>query len=141
MILIESCNKSDSTNDAPVSLTDKNGNIFIPIDTATLSFTAYSPLTKINTGHLKGIFNDTVKSAFYLDVLSGPYWDTIFHRVDTVLLSAQIKIPIRAFEADVDLKDSKSPYHFLLTGISKTQLKSDLHTKPNVVITIDVNKN
>jgi len=69
--LITGCSKSSKT-DVPISFTDKDGNIFIPIDTVTKRFDAYS-ITKITTGHLKGIFNDTLCSSFYLAVLTDPF--------------------------------------------------------------------
>lgn len=139
LTLITGCNK-DSKTDVPVSFTDKDGNIFIPIDTINHRFDAYST-SKITSGHLKGIFNDTLWSSFYLAVLTNPYWDTTFHRSDTVIFPTHFFLPIRTFETDIDLKGISLPYHFLMTGLSGSEFKTIRKQKPTVVLTIDVSSN
>src|SRR5208337_1552851 len=81
MFILPGCNKTSNTN-IPISLTDKSGNIFILIDTASKSFDAYS-ISRITKGQLTGVFDDTIQASFYLAITTTPYWDTIYHRADT----------------------------------------------------------
>ena len=66
MIFLSSCNK-ESNIYVPLSFTDKDGNFIIQIDTAHNRFDAYTS-AKITQGRLKGIFNDSIRSSFYLAI-------------------------------------------------------------------------
>jgi hypothetical protein len=135
MIFLPGCNKETKTY-IPISLTDKEGNIFIQIDTVSKSFDAYSSV-KIAKGRLKGIFNDTIRSSFYLAITTCPAWDSVYHSGDTIVFSTHFSSHILSMETDIDLKDFISPYHFLLLGMPETALKRGAHGNPSILITID----
>jgi hypothetical protein len=62
LLVFQGC-KKDSGQSIPINFTDKDGNIFIPIDTVTKSFDAYSH-SDLTVGRLAGVFNDTIRSSF-----------------------------------------------------------------------------
>jgi hypothetical protein len=128
MFVLPGCNK-ESTITVPISLTDNAGHIFIQIDTINNSFDAYS-LTRITKGQLKGIFNDTIESAFYLAITTNPVWDTAYHPADTLVV-----------QASVDLINYTSPYHFLLLGLSSKELKVNAYGKPSILLTLTPSTN
>lgn len=135
MILLPGCSKETDIY-VPISFTDKDGNIFIKIDTISKNFDAYSK-TKVSQGLLKGVFNDTVRSAFYLALITDPYWDTIYHQRDTIVLPTHYPSHILSMETIIDLKDFKSPYHFLLVGMPQNSLKRGPHGSPSIMFTVD----
>lgn len=135
MILFQGCTKETSIY-VPISLTDKEGNIFIRIDTITKNIDAYSK-TRVSTGMLKGIFNDTVRSSFYLGIITEPYWDTVYHPRDTIVYPTHYSSHIISFETPIDLKEFNSPYHFILIGMPIDALKKGPHGSPSVVFTVD----
>jgi hypothetical protein len=135
MIFLPGCSKETKTK-VPISFTDKDGNIFIRIDTLTKSFDAYGP-SKISQGSLKGIFNDTIRGSFYLAVTTKPYWDTVFHPCDTIVFPTHYPSHCVTIVADVDLTGLESPYHFLLLGIPEIGLKPGSHGAPSIMMTID----
>jgi hypothetical protein len=137
MILLPGCNKENKIS-VPISFTDKEGNIIIKIDTVTHSMDAYSK-TKITQGRLKGIFNDTLPTSFYLAIISDPYWDTVYHARDTIVLPKHYCSHLLSMEAEIDLKDFSSPYHFLLVGIPEKGLKCGPHGSPSVIFTLELN--
>ena len=133
-MLITSCSKESSIN-VPISLTDKSGNVFIPIDTVSKSFEAYS-VVKITKGHLKGIFNDTIRSGFYLAYASTPHWDTIYHPADTTIFSTHYTGHTLIVQTDVDLTNFSPPYHFILLGLRTNELKVCQSGLPTVLLTV-----
>jgi hypothetical protein len=135
VIFLPGCGKETKTK-VPISLTDKDGNIFIRIDTLTKSFDAYAP-AKISMGSLKGIFSDTIRGSFYLAVTTKPYWDTVFHACDTIIFPIHYPSHCVTVIADVDLTGLESPYHFLLLGMPETVLRPGCHGVPSVMLTID----
>lgn len=137
LIVFQSC-KKDSSETGPISFTDKDGNLFIPIDTATWSFDAYSHSDQ-SVGRLFGIFNDTIRSSFRLAITTKPYWDTIYHGRDTVIFPNFYPSHSISFAADVDLTGFQSPYHFLLLGIPHSMVISGSHGKPSLRLTISNN--
>ena len=135
MIFLTGCKKESKIN-VPVSLTDKDGNIFIRIDTLKKSFDAYSP-TKILKGTLTGIFNDTIRSSFYLAITTKPYWDSVYHTGDTIVFPTYYPSHSISIQADIDLTAFSSPYHFLLLGMPETQLKPGSHGTPSIILMIE----
>jgi len=135
LILIQGCTKETSIY-VPISFTDKEGNIFIKIDTITKNIDAYSK-TKVSTGLLKGIFNDTLRSCFYLAIITDPYWDTVYHTRDTIILPTRYASHVLSFETPIDLTPFNSPYHFILLGMPADPLKKGPHGSPSVVFTVD----
>jgi hypothetical protein len=134
MFILPGCNK-DSVTNIPISLTDKSGNVFIQIDTASKSFDAYSN-TKITKGQLTGIFNDTIQSSFYLGLTTTPFWDTIYHRADTTTFPTHYTGETIVVQATVDLTNYTSPYHFLLLGLDSKELRVSSSGKPSIRVTI-----
>ena len=135
MIFLPGCSKEAKTK-VPISLTDKDGNIFIHIDTLTKSFDAYGP-SKISLGSLKGIFNDTIRGSFYLAITTKPSWDTVFHPGDTIVFPTHYPSHCVTVAADIDLTGFDSPYHFLLLGMPETVLRPGCHGVPSIMLTID----
>jgi hypothetical protein len=135
LILLQGCTKETSIY-VPISFTDKEGYIFIKIDTITKNIDAYSK-TKVSTGLLKGIFNDTVRSCFYLGIITDPYWDTVYHERDTIVFPTRYSSHIKSFETPIDLKNFNSPYHFILLGMPVFPLKKGPHGSPSIVFTVD----
>jgi hypothetical protein len=135
MIFLPGCAKETKIS-VPVSLTDKDGNIFIHIDTLYKSFDAYSP-TNILKGSLTGIFSDTIRSSFYLAITTKPYWDTVYHTFDTIVFPTHYPSHSVSMQADIDLTGFCSPYHFLLLGLPETQLKPGAHGTPSIMLTIE----
>ena len=139
MMILPSC-KKDSTINVPISLTNKEGGIFIQIDTASKSFYAYSR-GKISKGVLKGIFNDTIMSSFQLAIATTPSWDSIYHPADTLVFPGHYAGHNLTLESNVDLTNFTSPYHFILLGLSGTKLKSNTSGNPNIMLTIESTNN
>ena len=139
MIFLPGCTKETKIY-VPISFTDKEGNFFIQIDTVSKSFDAYSSV-KISQGRLKGIFNDTIRSSFYLAITTCPTWDSVYHSGDTIVFSTHFSSHILSMETNIDLKDFTSPYHFLLLGLPETALKRGAHGNPSILITIDTRNN
>ncbi len=139
MFILPSCNK-ESVITVPISLTDKAGNFFIQIDTVSKSFDAYSE-TKIAKGQLKGIFNDTILSAFYLAITTDPVWDTVYHPADTNIFPTHYAGHTLVIQASVNLKKYTSPYHFLLLGLSSKELKVNAYGKPSILLTVTPSAN
>jgi hypothetical protein len=135
MIFLSSCSK-ESKIYVPLSFTDKDGKIFIQIDTVSNSFNAYMS-TKITQGRLKGIFNDSIQSAFYLAITTDPVWDTIYHPADTNIFPTHYAGHTLIVQASVDLTNYTSPYHFLLLGDPKPVLRHGAHGTPSIMLTID----
>ncbi|MGA2822107.1 MAG: hypothetical protein ABSE72_01115 [Bacteroidales bacterium] len=135
MFLLSSCSK-ESKIYVPISLTDKDGNIFIQIDTVSNSFNAYAS-TKITQGRLKGIFNDTIQSAFYLAIITNPVWDTVYHPADTNIFPTHYTGHTLIVQANVNLTNYTLPYHFLLLGTPRPALKCGSHGNPSIMLTID----
>ncbi len=119
----------------PITLTDKSGNIFIQIDTASRSFDAYTA-TKITTGLLNGVFNDTIKSSFYLAITTKPYWDTVYHPVDTIIFPTHYIGLTISVRASVDLTNYTSPYHFLLLGLDPKGVGGGSYGKLSIWLTV-----
>jgi len=134
LIFFQGC-KKDSAQSIPINFTDKDGNIFIPIDTATKSFDAYSH-SDLTVGRLAGVFNDTIRSSFQLGITTKPYWDTVYHEIDTVIFPTHYPGHTMVIAADVNLTGFQSPYHFLLLGISSTDFRDQSHGKPCIRLTI-----
>jgi len=130
------CRKESETLNVPISLTDKDGSVFIQIDTISKSFNAYS-LTKITKCHLAGIFNDTIRSAFYLAILTTPYWDSAYHACDTILFPTHYPSHSMLINANIDLTQFTSPYHFQLVGLKETHFKSVSFGAPTIKLTAD----
>ena len=139
LIILAGCSKG-TTNYVPISLTNKDGSIFIQIDTISKSFTAYST-TKITKGVLKGIFNDTIQSSFFLAITTPAYWDTAFHKSDTLIYPTHYTGRTIAVQTPIDFTHYSSPYHFLLLEFSGQNLKSGSHGKPSIVLTVDNSSN
>ena len=135
MIFLPGCKKETKIY-VPISLTDKEGNVFIQIDTILNSFDAYST-TRISKGLLKGIFNDTIRSSFYLAITTDPYWDTVYHARDTIMFPYHYPSHAVSMETEIDLKDFTSPYHFILMGIPQTSLKRNAHGSPSIILMVD----
>jgi hypothetical protein len=135
LILITGCKKSTTIMNVPVNFTDGSGNIFIPIDTTTNSFKAYSS-TIIKQGHLKAVFNDTIRAAFYLALQTKPYWDSVYHPGDTVRLSTRFPNHSLIVEADIDLTGMNSPYHFLIIALTPLHFKQTRSGFPNVIVSV-----
>jgi hypothetical protein len=133
IFLLSGCKESSIT--IPISLTDKAGNIFIQIDTVTKSFDAYSP-TKITKGQLKGIFNDTIRSAFNFAMTTDPVWDTAYHPADTIIFLPHYAGHTIAIQATVDFTNYTSPYHFILLGLSSKELRVNSHGNPSILLTL-----
>lgn len=138
MMILPGCSK-ESKLDVPISLTDNEGHIFIQIDTVHNSFVAYSP-SRISTGHLKGIFNDTIRSSFNLAIVSDPVWDTAYHPQDTVVFPTLFHSHSLVIETDVNLLNYTSPYHFVLLNMHNTTLKIGPHGNPSILLTIDTDQ-
>jgi hypothetical protein len=135
-IILSGCGK-EYTEYVPVSFTDKEGNIFIGIDTSNFHIDAYSKTT-ISQGRLRGIFSDTIRSPFYLAVITDSYWNNFYHPRDTMVLPTHYTGNIIALETAIDLRDCSPPYHFLLLGLPKTALKSGTSNGiPSVIFTVD----
>jgi hypothetical protein len=135
MIFLSSCSKESKTY-VPLSFTDKDGKIFIQIDTVSNRFDAYTS-TKITKGLLKGIFNDSIRSSFYLAITTNSFWDTTYHAIDTIVFPTHYPRNTLVFETDIDLTDFISPYHFLLLGNPKPILRRGVHGNPSIMLTID----
>jgi len=135
MIVLPGCSKETKLN-VPLSLTDKDGHIFIQIDTVNYRFDAYSA-TRITTGRLKGVFNDTVRSSFNLAILTAAVWDTVYHPQDTILLPTLFPNHSLVIQTDVNLINFTSPYHFILLNMNHGTLKSGPHGNPSILLTID----
>ncbi len=135
MIFLTGCGKETKTS-VPISFTDKEGNILIKIDTIAHSMDAYSK-AKISKGHLRGIFNDTIRSVFQLAIITDPVWDSVYHARDTIILPTHYLSHIISIETEIDLKDFVSPYHFLLIGIPKEGLRRGPHGSPSVIFTVE----
>ena len=135
VILLPGCNKETKVS-VPISFTDKEGNILIKIDTITHSMDAYSK-ARISQGQLRGIFTDTVPSSFYLAIITEPFWDSVYHVRDTIVLPKHYCSHVLSFETNIDLKDFTSPYHFLLLGIPEKGLKCGPHGTPSIIFTVD----
>ena len=135
MIFLPGCTK-ETQNYVPISFTDKDGTVFIKIDTVSNTFDAYLK-TKISHGRLKGIFNDSIRSAFYLAIITDPYQDTTYHEKDTVIFPTHFLGHLLLMEMEIDLNAFSSPYHFLLLGIPKGELKRGPHGNPSLLLTID----
>ena len=133
LFLIHGC-KTDSATIVPITLTDKAGNIFIQIDTTSKSFDAYSP-SKITTGQLTGVFNDTVRSSFYLAITTKPYWDTVYHRADTTIFPPHYNHTLNV-GTHIDLTNYSSPYHFLLLGLNSSELDVGNSKKLTIMVTV-----
>lgn len=134
MFILPGCNKTSNTN-IPISLTDKSGNIFILIDTASKSFDAYS-ISRITKAQLTGVFNDTIQGSFYLALTTTPYWDTIYHRADTSLFPTHYTGYTTLVTTNVDFTSFTSPYHFLLLGLDSKELKVGVSGRPSIRITV-----
>jgi hypothetical protein len=137
MIYLPGCTK-DSTVNVPISFTDKEGDIFISIDTISKSFTAYSN-ARVTKGVLKGIFNDTIKSSFQLAIATPAHWDTIYHPTDTVIFPTHYAGHVLVIQTSVDLTNYTSPYHFILVNFEGSNLKSGPHGNPSILMTVDTN--
>ena len=135
MIVLPGCSKETKLN-VPLSLTDKDGHIFIQIDTVNYRFDAYSA-TRITTGRLKGVFNDTVRSSFNLAILTEAVWDTVYHPQDTIILPTLFPNHSLVIQTDVNLINFTSPYHFILLNMHHGTLKSGPHGNPSILLTID----
>jgi hypothetical protein len=135
MIFLSSCSK-ESKIDVPLSFTDKDGKFLIQIDTASNSFDAYISI-KLTQGRLKGIFNDSIRSSFYLAITTNSFWDTTYHAIDTIVFPTHYPRNTLVFETDIDLTDFTSPYHFLLLGNPKPILRRGAHGNPSIMLTID----
>jgi hypothetical protein len=135
MILLSSCNK-ESNIYVPLSFTDKDGNFLLQIDTAYNSFDAYTS-AKITQGRLKGIFNDSIRSSFYLAITTDSFWDTTYHAIDTLVFPTHYPRNTLVFETVIDLTNFTSPYHFLLLGTPRPILRSGAHGNPSIMLTID----
>jgi hypothetical protein len=133
IIFLPGCGKESKTN-VPISLTDKDGNIFIRIDSYSKSFDAYSG-TRISSGLLKGVFNDTIRSSFYLAITTKPYWDSVYHSCDTIVFPTHYPSHIISLETPIDFSLYESPYHFLLLGIPETELRPGSHGTPAILLT------
>ena len=137
MIVLQSCSKESSQN-VPLSLTNKEGGIFIQIDTSCYRFDAYSS-SRITTGHLKGIFNDTVKASFNLAIISNALWDTAYHPQDTIIFPVLFPSHSLVIETDVNLINYTSPYHFILLNLENSTLKCGPHGNPSILLTVAPN--
>jgi hypothetical protein len=135
MILFPGCKKETKIS-VPISFTDNEGNFLIKIDTVSHSIDAYST-AKISQGHLYGIFNDTIRSSFYLAIITDSFWDTVYHERDTTVFPKHYSSHLLSLQTEIDLKDFPSPYHFLLLGICKEGLKVGPHGSPSVILTFD----
>jgi hypothetical protein len=133
IFIVPGCKKA-SINYTPVTLTDKSGNIFIQIDTASKSFDGYTA-TKLGKGKIIGVFNDSVKSSFYLALTTKPYWDTVYHAPDTTIFSTHYVGPTLHVATSIDLTNYTSPYHFLLLGLVTKGLDVGTYPKLNIVVT------
>jgi hypothetical protein len=133
LFILPDCKKITTTI-VPITLTDKSGNIFIQIDTASKSFDAYCA-TKIKTGLLKGVFNDSVMSSFYLALTTKPYWDTVYHPADTTIFPTHYTHVLNV-QNYVDLTNYSSPYHFLLLGLDSRGLDVGTYKKLTIVVTV-----
>jgi hypothetical protein len=139
MIFLSSCNK-ESNIYVPLSFTDKYGRFLIQIDSATNSFDAYTS-TIITQGLLKGIFNDSIRSSFYLAITINSYWDTLYHPIDTIVFPTHYPRNTLVFETEIDLTQFTSPYHFLLLGSPRPILMRGAHGNPSIMLTIDTHNN
>jgi hypothetical protein len=135
IVMLSGC-KKDYTYYVPISFTDKDGNIFIKIDTSNNNIHAYSVST-ISTGSLKGVFNDTIRSSFQLAIITDSYWNGHYHRRDTVVLPTIYGAKTTSFVTNVDLRDCTPPYHFILWGLPNQTLKCGSHGFPSIVMTVD----
>ncbi|MCX6246344.1 MAG: hypothetical protein NTW10_01310 [Bacteroidetes bacterium] len=135
IIMLSGCSKEDKIY-IPISFTDKEGNYFIKIDTATNNIEAYSKAT-ISQGRLRGVFSDTIRSSFYLAVITDSYWNNHYHPKDTVILPTHYSGNTISIETHIDLRDCSSPYHFILLGLPKNELKCSSHGIPSVMFTVD----
>jgi len=139
ILIIPSCKKEYNIN-IPISLTDINGNIFIPIDTVTSTFDAYSNI-KFLKGKLTGVFNDTIHYSFYLALKTNVFWDSTYHPIDTLVFPTHYTGLNRIIKEEVDLHTYTSPYHFILIGLSKSKLKSGSLGKPSITLTLENSNN
>jgi hypothetical protein len=139
IFVLPGCTK-ESVITVPISLTDKAGHIFIQIDTISNSFYAYST-TKITKGQLKGIFNDTIESGFYLAIATNPVWDTTYHPSDTTIFPTHYAGHTLVVQTCVDLTNYSSPYHFLLLGLTSKELKVNAFGQPSVLLTLTPSTN
>ncbi len=139
MIFLSSCSK-ESKIYVPLSFTDKDGKFIIQIDTAFNSFDAYLSI-KLTQGRVKGIFNDSIRSSFYLAITTTAFWDTTYHAVDTIVFPTHYPRNTLVFETDIDLTNFTSPYHFLLLGNPKPILKGGAHGNPSIMLTINTQNN
>ena len=136
MIFLSGCNKVTKTY-IPLSFTDKNGNFIIQIDTVSNSFDAYTP-AKISQGRLKGIFNDSIRSSFYLAITNSAFWDSTYHPIDTIVFPTHYPRSTLVFETDIDLTNFSYPYHFLLLGTPRPILRGGAHGNPSIMLMIDI---
>ena len=139
MLFLASCNK-ESKIYVPLTFTDKNGNFLIQIDTASNSFDAYSS-AKITQGRLKGIFNDSIRSSFYLAMTIDAFWDSTYHPIDTIIFPSHYPRSTLVIETDIDLTNFTYPYHFLLLGTPKPILRRSAHGNPSIMLTINTQNN
>jgi hypothetical protein len=137
LALFQSCKKATS-EPVPISLTDKEGNIFIPVDTANKSFVAYSS-GNLSSGTMKGIFSDTLMSSFQLAIATQPYWDSIYHAQDTIVFPNWYPSHTMTFQTSIDLSPFTTPYHFLLLGVTGNLLRIGGNGKPSVRLTMELN--
>ncbi|MGA3012840.1 MAG: hypothetical protein ABSD71_02270 [Bacteroidales bacterium] len=133
ILIVPGCKKA-SINYTPVTLTDKSGNIFIQIDTASKSFDGYTA-NKLGKGQISGVFNDSVRSSFYLALTTRPYWDTIYHAPDTTIFPTHYVGPTLHVATSIDLTNYTSPYHFLLLGLDTRGLDVGTLPKLSIVVT------
>ncbi|MCX6244548.1 MAG: hypothetical protein NTU98_07545 [Bacteroidetes bacterium] len=136
LVFFQSCKKATSEA-VPISLTDKDGNIFIPVDTALKSFVAYSS-GSLSNGTMKGIFSDTLMSSFQLAIATEPYWDTTYHAQDTIVFPNWYPSHTMTFQANLDLSPFTTPYHFLLLGVTGNLLRIGGNGKPSVRLTMEL---
>jgi hypothetical protein len=134
LTFLAACSKETAPN-LPINFVNKEGGFYISIDTSSKSFYAYSG-EKIKQGRLKGVFYDTIRSSFYLAIISDPFWDSVYHDRDTTVFPAHFNSHSINFETIVDLTNFDPPYHFLLFGLN-TCLKPNTHGNPWVIMMVD----
>jgi len=136
IFILPGCEKEITVLDVPVSLTAKNGSVFIPIDTVSKSFDAYSPVI-ITQGHLTGVFSDTIRSSFQLAIVSPAHWDTLYHPCDTVVFPTVFSGHTRVIVTDVNLTNFTSPYHFAILGLTSREMTEGSFGRPTIHITVE----
>jgi hypothetical protein len=138
IFILSGC-KKESTINVPISFTNKQGDIFIQIDTLSKSFFAYSQ-AKVTKGQIKGIFNDTIRSSFRFALATTPYWDTVYHPSDTIIL-ANYNSHTLAVSANVNLTNYTSPYHFILLGLATKEMTTGPAGRPSIMMTFESSEN